>query len=359
MADGDIAKTPVITWARDIKSAPLDWLWQERIPLGKLSILAGVQGKGKSTLALYMAAQVSTGRPWIDTFGQKRDPGSVIVLSMEDDWIDTIKPRLQAAEADMSKVCRVDGFAAQIGNRKFDCVPLSNLTRDFDVLEQAVEQIGDVRLIIVDPISSYMMGKNENKNAEMREFLNPLIAMGGKNKIAILGITHLNKNQDLSPDHRILGSTALAAAARAVWLVHQDEDVSERRLMVLLKENLSPNSTGLAFRPANASVMTDVGKLTNAPYCMFEAEVLHITAKDVLMAKPQKAGRPKKRNDAADWLYEYLENGPKPAKQLIYNAAKAGYSERTLRSVKKNLEIQSYKSPDDDRGETWVWALPT
>jgi len=234
MSSGDIAKTPVITRAKDIKSAPLDWLWQERIPLGKLSILAGVQGKGKSTLALYMAAQVSTGRPWIDTFGQKRDPGSVIVLSTEDDWGDTIKPRLQAAEANLEKVYRIDGFSAQIGNRKFDCVPLSNLTRDFDVLEQAVEQIGDVRLIIVDPISSYMMGKNENKNAEMREFLNPLIAMGGKNKIAILGITHLNKNQDLSPDHRILGSTALAAAARAVWLRIGDDRCGEANECPLL-----------------------------------------------------------------------------------------------------------------------------
>lgn len=348
----DISKEPIIRNYKDIKPEKLEWLWPNKIPLGKLSLLVGHPGVGKSFLSLYMAAQVSSGNPWIDTFGSQQ-AGSVLILSLEDDPGDTISVRLIAAGANTEKIFEIQGIKGENGIQG-----LYNLTRDMDMLIKTVMQIKDIRLIIIDPISAYMEGKNENKNAEVREFLNPLIEIAKVGKLAIVGISHLNKNQDMTPGQRILGSTGFLAATRAAWLVQIDKNDSDRRLFVPLKGNLSAKPTGLAYRLMSQSVQTEKG-LTPSAYCAFEPDPIYITAEELLDVDVKSKGRPRKQESAEDWLWGYLANGMKPAESIRKDGEQAGYSWSILKRVKQKDGIQAIRMSDSFGGAgSWGWTLP-
>lgn len=349
----DGIKKPSMRMYKDVKPEKLEWLWPDRIPLGKLTLLVGHPGIGKSFLSLYMTAQVSSGRAWVDTFGGS-EPGSVIVMTAEDDPGDTVSVRLIASEANLEKVYEIQGYTA--GGKTQG---LYNLTKDFDVLVRAVQEIGDVKLIVIDPISAYMEGKNENKNAEMREYLNPLIQLANIGNLAIVGISHLNKNNDLTAGQRILGSTGLLAACRAAWLVHPDENDLERKLFLPLKGNLSKNPNGLAYRLMARSVMTDDGTTPSA-YCAFEPEPVYMTAEEALIAKKGSSGRPRKREGVREWLWLYLEDGPKLLDDILAAGKEKGFTKRTLERIKAKDEIQSISNYDPETGKVrWEWALPT
>ena len=348
-------REPIIGCFKDLKLRRMEWLWPNRIPVGKLSLLVGVGGVGKSFLSLYMAAQVSTGRPWIDEPQLKsegsRKPGDVFILTTEDELDDTVGVRLTAAGANLSRIHYIQAVKTKDGIQG-----LNNLTTDVDILIKAIRQVPTTKLIIIDPISAYMEGKNENKNAEVREYLNPLIRLAAVGKLAIVGISHLNKNQDMSAANRVLGSTGFINATRAAWLVHQDKNDSDRKLFVHMKGNLGVKPTGLAYKLMSQSVQTETG-LEGSAYCAFEPDLLYITAEDLLGSDVKEQGRPKKQDDASDWLYEYLADGPKPAFQVIHDAGIAQYGERTLRAAKKKLKIQSYKMVDEAGAPHWEWAL--
>lgn len=347
-------KEPIVKPFTDVRLRKLEWLWPNRIPLGKMSLLVGVGGVGKSFLSLYMAAQISTGRPWIDTFGQNREPKSVFILTTEDDIDDTVGVRLTAAEADLRKIYFIQGI--KVGGQEEG---LTNLTKDVAMLMKAVHSVPDTKLVIIDPISAYMEGKNENKNAEVREYLNPLIQLAAVKKLSIVGISHLNKNQEQSAIHRVIGSAAFINAVRAAWLVQPDKDDPERRLFVHLKGNLGTKPTGLAYKLMNRSVQTETG-LAGSAYCAFEPELLDITADVLLAPEPRKKGRPRKQEGAEDWLVEFLSDGPKDARIVISAARQVGFSKSILDRAKKNLGVQSYKMADPDgRADHWDWALPT
>ena len=347
-------ETPVVDNFSRVKPRRLSWLWPNRIPLGKMSLLVGIGGVGKSFLSLYMAAQVSTGRPWIDGRNETREPASVFVLTAEDDIEDTVVIRLKAAGANLNKVYFIKAIKSEGQERG-----LYNLTSDGILLWQAVRQVPDTKLVIIDPISAYMEGKNENKNAEVREFLSPLISMAQTEKLAVLGISHLNKNQEQAAINRVIGSAAFINAVRAAWLVQTDRDDIDRRLFVHLKGNLGVKPTGLAYRLMAQSVMTEDG-LEGSAYCAFEPGLLDITADELLAPGERKKGRPSKRDDAGDWLLDFLEDGPKDARIIVSAGKSAGYSQRTLETAKKKLDIQSIKMPDDIGSLShWEWALPT
>lgn len=351
MAEGNTE--PVLRCYKDVKPEKLEWLWPNRIPLGKMTLLVGHPGVGKSFLSLYMAAQVSSGRAWVDTFGGEK-PGSVIVLTAEDDPGDTVSVRLIASKADMAKVYEIQGIRTEGGMRG-----LYNLTKDMPVLIRAIQEIGDVRLVVIDPISAYMEGKNENKNAEVREYLNPLIQIASIGNLAIVGITHMNKNADLTPGQRVLGSTGFLAAARAAWLVQLDKNNSERRLFVPLKGNLSENPNGLAYRLMSRSVQTEKG-LAPSAYCAFESDPVYFTAEELLAPDKGSPGRPGKRETAGDWLWNYLSDGPKLWTDIKQAGEKAEYKEKTLKRAKKDNNIQSICSYNPETGKNdWEWALPT
>ena len=352
----DAKKTAIIERYTDIPLEELKWLWPNRFPLGKFSMIVGVQGMGKSFLSLYMAAQISTGRPWCDC-SEKREPGSVILMTTEDDASDTIKPRLAAAGADMSRIVRITGFQKEKGELSDG---LFNLTKDVDVLRDAVRQIPDVKLIVIDPISSYLHGLDENKNSEARSFVTPLGMIAADYELAVVGISHLNKNEKLSPEHRILGSTGFGAAARAVWLVQEDKNDIDRKLMLLFKGNLAGKTTGLAYRLTSTQIVTDAGKSIPGCYCSFEKDQIIMTARDVMESQSGGGKKSERKESAKEWLWRYLRDGPRSSQDVFEDGLEAGHSKRTLERVKAEHDVQAIRvQREDGTVEGWDWALPT
>jgi hypothetical protein len=182
---------PLLRCFSDIAPKPLRWLWPSRIPLGKLTLLIGDPGLGKSLLTADIASRVTRGRPFPD--GATCESGSVIFLSAEDDAADTIRPRLDAAGADVSRVHTLEAVRVQLTDGSLT-EKAFNLETDCAALEVALRKHPDVRLIVIDPISAYLGGVDSHSNAEVRGVLARLATLAAQHGVAVLCITHLRKS---------------------------------------------------------------------------------------------------------------------------------------------------------------------
>jgi hypothetical protein len=334
-SDEQIEMKPVLVQLADIKPEKVEWLWDNRIPLGKLCLLVGDPSVGKSFLTLYIAARVTNGLPWPDDpLKQPILKGAVIILTAEDDIADTVLPRLKTNEADVNKVVAIQGVKYPDTEEQF----YFSLITHLPALEQAIIQTPDSHLVIIDPITAYLGKTDSNKNAEVRGALAPLAALAGKYKVAILGVSHLTKNQTLKAIYRTMGSLAFTAAARAVWVVSKDKDDPNRRLFTPCKCNLSIEPTSLAF------------KIIDGMVC-FEPEQLTISTDEALSTEP---GEDKGAvEEAEDFLREVLKEGSMLSRDVWKEAAENKISERTLKRAKANLGIISNKSSSG-----WTMELP-
>src|ERR1700722_12568049 len=235
----------VLRRVSDIPRQELRWLWSGRILLGKLTLFAGDPGLGKSFVTLDIASRVTRDGQWPDSDQPKGAPGSVIVLSAEDDPADTIRPRLEAAGADLTKVHILQAVRRQKPNGESKLEPFS-LETDLLSLQDAALSLGDVRLVVIDPISAYLGDTDSHVNAKVRSLLNPLAEFASGLGVAVLAVTHLNKSVS-SAMYRATGSIACVAAARAVWLFAKSPDDPRCRLMLPGKMNLAPDQTGLSY----------------------------------------------------------------------------------------------------------------
>ncbi|KKL07141.1 hypothetical protein LCGC14_2588990, partial [marine sediment metagenome] len=183
---------PILIRLSDVKPEPLTWLWPGRMPLGKVTVISGDPGLGKSVITLDIAARVSKGTAWPDLPDTTNPSGSVILLSAEDDVADTIRPRLDAAEADVSRIAVLE--AVRYPNPESGAweKKMFSLRRDLSALEKAIKKLGDVRLIVIDPITAYLDGTDSHKNADVRGLLAPLSELAAKHKVAVLAVSHLN-----------------------------------------------------------------------------------------------------------------------------------------------------------------------
>jgi len=233
-----------------VESERLEWLWPERIPLGKLSLLVGDPGLGKSLIALDVAAHLSIGRAWPDAPSDCRGfpPANTLLLTAEDDLADTVKPRLDAAKGDATRVTVLEAAQdrQEDGTRKRRGI---NLARDLARIEYALDEIPNVQLLVFDPLSAYLGGVDTHTNADVRVVLAPLADLASRRELAVLGVTHLRKSGGKAL-YRTMGSIAFAAAARAVWGVaaDPDDDTGQRRIMLPIKTNRAPGGDGLAYR---------------------------------------------------------------------------------------------------------------
>jgi len=322
----------------DVAAEPIAWLWPGRIARGKVTLLAGDPGLGKSYCSLDISARVTTGRAWPDG-ADACERGSVILLSAEDDAADTIRPRLEAAGADLERVYIFDAI-----RDKQSRVRCFSLTADMAALEAKLADLG-VRLVVIDPISAYLGGIDSHKNTDVRAVLAPLATMASKHKIAILAITHLSKSER-DPLSRLSGSIAFGAAARAVWLVAKDPEQPERRLLLSLKNNLAREATGLAFALAG----DEEGRAAVA----WEPEPVELTAREVMRELADGRNERGDRLEAAcELLREMLAAGPRPAKAIEAAAGERGISLRTVRRARALLGIRAYKPTF---GGGWIWS---
>jgi hypothetical protein len=205
--------------AADIEPEPIAWLWNERLALGKLALLAGQPGLGKSHMSCLFAAAVTTGGPLPG--GARAPRGSVIMIGCEDDPGDTLRPRLEAAGGDLKKTHLLDWVLEEgkggDGRRHFD-------VRKHGVqLHELVRQLGDVRLIVIDPITAHLGKTDSHVTADVRQALAPLQTLAAEIGAAVLLISHLNKGAgDGSAMARVTGSGAFIALCRSAWMIGED-----------------------------------------------------------------------------------------------------------------------------------------
>jgi hypothetical protein len=323
--------------ACDVVSQPVRWLWPGRIARGKVTILAGDPGRGKSQLALAIAAIVTTGGEFPVNHA-RAERGSVVIFSAEDAADDTIRPRLEAVGADLERchILRESGSGFSLAD-------------DLPRLENALAEIEDVALVIIDSITAYLGSINSHNNAHVRGLLGPLGELATRSGIAVLAVSHLSKSGEGEAISRVSGSIGFVAAARAAYLVVRDPDDGERRLLLPLKNNLGDDRTGYSYC---IEPMTLAGGIETSRV-NWSSEAVTKTV-DEIMSPRADVERAKKLELAMLWLRAVLAGGPLPEPQVEERAKAAGHSWATVRRAKKKLGIPSKKN-DFDGG--WVWRL--
>jgi hypothetical protein len=341
--------TPLITrCVAEIEARQVRWLWPRRIARGKLTVLAGHPGLGKSALALEIAAIVTSGSSWpVD--GAAAEKGSAIILSAEDDPADTIRPRLEAAGADLTR-CHIIEAAQEIDNSGKPRRRGFSLVDDITRLDSELRRLSDVALVIIDPVTAYLGKTDSHHNAEVRAVLAPLGELAAQHGVAMLLISHLRKSVAGDAVLQVTGSLAFAAAGRAVYIVARDPGDEMRRLLVPAKNNVGDDRTGFAYwiEPARLVGEIETCRIAWGP------DLVTTTADEALAPHDPKP-RSRKRDAAAEWLRELLACGPVAVKKLRDEAKAAGYSWTTLRRAGETLGTTTEKI-DFEGG--WAWRLP-
>lgn len=327
----------------DVEPEPVNWLWRGRIARGKTTMIAGDPGLGKSQISTSMASIVSTGGCWpVDRTAAPR--GNVIIISAEDDPADTIRPRLDAAGADVSRVYVVD--AVQEG----DSERTLSLEHDVERLRAMIGQIGDLALVIIDPVSAYLGGRRDSyNNSDMRGLLAPLGRLAADTDAAIVMVSHLTKATGANAVGRVQGSIAFTAAARAAYIVCRDPQDEHRRLFLPAKNNIGPDSQGLAYRIESVTT----GDIETSRI-KWGDEYVSMTADDAL-AVPVGDEVQTQRSEAAEWLREYLAK-PAPATEVFAAAAKAGHSKRTIQRARREADVISTRE-GFGRDAVYTWSM--
>ncbi len=328
--------------AADIEPEHVEWLVDQSFPLGMLAVIGGEPGKGKSQIALSMAAGVTSGSGLPGT-SRFKNLGSVIILANEDDAARTIRPRLDAVGANVSKIHIVQGVAREGAD-----IDLFQLDSDIADLRQRALQIGDVRLIIIDPPSAYLGTKVDSyKDSDVRRVLMPLGNLAQETGAMILLIVHLNKRTDGGAQQRFSGSTAWTAAPRVGFMALEDP-VSKQRFLLPVKNNLGDDRLGYQY--GIAEKLVQYGGQTFKSSHIVWGETTTRSVSELLA--PPKALKISAVDDARAFLEDELANSPSPVEQLRNSAKAAGISWPSINRAKKTLPIRSDKVRDG-----WVWTL--
>ena len=340
--------------ASEIAMEPVQWIWPGQVALGKHTCIAGEPGTGKSQLTIDLAARVSMGAPF--PCGEGVAPrGSVIILSAEDSDGDTVVPRLHAAGADLGRVNTVKVVEADEGGRR-----AFNLQADLAALERMIVKLGDVQLVVIDPISSYLgRGLDSHRNSDVRGVLEPLSEMAERLGVAIVSVTHFSKSYAGNVPkalHRFIGSIAFVAAPRIAFAVLQDQDNSDRRLLLHAKNNLSVPPQGLAFR-LRQTIVGAPGRGIVASYVDWESEPVDITANEA-MAADNSSAKDGDRREAMQFLAELLAAGRMPAEEVKNAAAGHMITAATLRGARERLGVEIKREGFGKDGVSY-WSLPS
>lgn len=334
------------TRASDIKPRPVHWLWEDRVALGTLALLAGREGIGKSTIAYDIAARITKGQL---PGAYKGEPKSVAVVASEDSWSHTIVPRLMGADADLERVLRVDVVTSEGLEGSI------SLPQDIRALEKLLGDEG-VALILLDPLMSRLGNLDTHKDSEVRQALEPLVALANRSKCAMLGLIHLNKSGSNDPLSLIMGSRAFAAVARAVLFAMNDEEAGKRYLGQP-KNNLGRvdlPSLEYSIQSAHVADTEDGPILTGKVIWGGEVDQ---SIRELLEATGEAAEAVTATAEAGIWLVEYLTSvgGTSASSKIKLEGKAAGHSESALKKarIKKKIGTESSGFPRQT-----FWFLP-
>lgn len=327
----------------NIQAQAINWLWAGWLPLGKLTILAGAGGCGKTNLLLALIATITTKGIFPD--GSKcADTGRVLIYSTEDDPNDTLLPRLIANGADLSKIDFITGRINEKGEREpFDP------TKDLPLLYDYAKQNPDIKLLMIDPIIS-AVGGDSNKATDVRRSLQVVVDFAQEFNCAVVGITHFAKGTSgSSPADRIIGSQAFTALARMVWSAAKREDENDC-ILVRAKSNISTLDGGIRYQIESETVLENIETTKTAWLGTIEG-----TAKELLNEAESTEGSGSTVDLAKEFLIDLLSPVEKmPASEVQEEAKNAGYSVASIRRAKDNLNIKPFKD-----GSAWYWKLPS
>jgi RecA/RadA recombinase len=345
------------------EASPIEWLWPGRIPIGKVTLMAGDPGLGKSFVSLDLAARASAGlaMPGESIDGKLaplgpndepvRCPGSVVLLSAEDDPGDTIRPRLEAMNADLANIRVIPGVHGE-NEAGRHVMRLTELDRDMARLHRALERIDSPRLVIIDPISAYMGQTDSHNNSQVRTVMAELGRLAAHHRVAVVCVTHLNKRGEGGRAvYRTMGSLAFAAAARVVLLVAKHPEDENKRVVMTVKSNVGREATSLAYQIVET---LDTG----ASLVHWLDEEVPFTADELERCDEGIDAL----SDAGEWLSELLRCSPGGQVEtsiVLKEAEAAGFPAKTLRRAKRRLGVQAKReSLGNEGGGRWVWRLP-
>jgi hypothetical protein len=321
----------------EVEPERVAWLWDRRIPKGKLTIIDGDPGYGKSALTTDFAARITVGRPWPDR--SACEAGGVVLMNAEDGLADTIRPRIQAAGADPSRVLALATEPDKNGVERFLSIP-----EDIPVVERGIERVGAV-LVVVDPLMAFLSSRvNANNDQEVRRALAPLAAMAERTGAAVVVVRHMNKAAGANTLYRGGGSIGIIGAARSGLVVAPHPEDDSRRVLAPLKHNLSEPAPSLVFSIATAE--------NGAARVEWKGETA--LGADQLLRMPVDDEERSALDEAAEFLVDELGTHPVTAKMVLKDARDAGVAERTLNRAKRKLGVRSERESDG----SWTWILP-
>ena len=310
----------------------IDWLLYPFIPFGKVTIVQGDPGEGKTTMVLQIIAKLTKGEavlpsgsdePALEAKTVDLEPVNVIYQTAEDGLGDTIKPRLLSAGADCSRVMIIDDNDQA-------------LTMMDARLEEAIIKT-KARLVVLDPIQGFLGAAVDMHRAnEIRPLMKRVAVLAEKYHCAIILIGHMNKNSNGKSSYRGLGSIDFQAAARSVLIVGRIKDEPEIRVVCHVKSSLAPEGKSIAFRLDKDTGFEWIGEYD-------------ISADDLLSGD----NRGQKIHEAKEFLKEILVSGSVAQTKVAEEAESRGIKKKTLWNAKKELEIESVKI-----GNQWFWMLP-
>ena len=305
---------------KDVEVESIEWLFYPFIPYGKITIIQGDPGEGKTTLVLQIIASLTKGTSVLED--KETEPINVIYQTAEDGLADTIKPRLLKANADCSRVLVIDDRD----------IPLTML----DIrLEQAIAET-KARLVVLDPIQGFLgTGVDMHRANEIRPVMKHISELAEKYKCAIILIGHMNKCSMGKSAYRGLGSIDFQAAARSVLIVGRIKDEPEVRVVCQTKNSLAPEAKSIAFRLSEENGFEWIGE-----YDVAADDLLSGTAKGT------------KKQTAMDFLETILSGGQMQQTAIMQLAEEKGISQKTLRNAKEALDIKSIRLNNQ-----WYWKL--
>jgi len=336
-----------LTFADTVTPEKVAWLWPGYIPFGKVTMLDGDPGLGKSTILIDLAARLSRAAPLPN--GKVHPPMGTILLMVEDEAGDTIVPRLINAQADLCRIALQDKYPDDAGNLVTARFPnhINNLEEDI-----IIAQAG---LVVIDPIMACLGTVNgreisANNDQQVRDALMPLKDLAAKTGAAIVLLRHLNKGTGTSALYRGGGSIAFVGVARSGLIVARDPDDTARVVLASTKSNLGPPPPALTYRLTGCE--------NGAARIDWEGHSAHTAETLVQTANPEEHGA---LQDAVSFLRDVLADGPMLAKTVQRQAKDAQVSDRTLRRAREQLGI-TRDSPWIKKASTqdgqYTWELP-